>query len=50
MVYKFFDKKSKGDSIKNKFKENQHLANEIHLLEDLKKVRCMDRIKVILLV
>ena len=30
MVYKFFDKKSKGAGIKNKIKENQQLANELH--------------------
>ena len=30
MVYKFFDKKSKGSSIKNKIKESQQLANELH--------------------
>ena len=30
MVYKFFDKKSKGSGIKNKIKENQQLANELH--------------------
>ena len=30
MVYKFFDKKSKGTGIKNKIKENQQLANELH--------------------
>ena len=30
MVYKFFDKKSKGTGIKNEFKENQQLANELH--------------------
>ena len=30
MVYEFFDKKSKGPGIKNKIKENQQLANEIH--------------------
>ena len=30
MVYKFFDKKSKGSSIKNEIKENQQLANEFH--------------------
>ena len=29
MVYKFFDKKSKGSGIKNKIKENQQLANEL---------------------
>ena len=30
MVYRFFDKKSKGSSIKNDIKENQQLANELH--------------------
>ena len=30
MVYKFFDKKSKGNGIKNEIKENQQLANEVH--------------------
>ena len=30
MVYKFFDKKSKGTGIKNQIKENQQLANELH--------------------
>ena len=30
MVYKFFDKKSKGASIKNQIKENQQSANELH--------------------
>ena len=30
MVYKFFDKKSKGAGIKNEIKENQKLANELH--------------------
>ena len=29
MVYKFFDKKSKGAGIKNEIKENQQLANEL---------------------
>ena len=28
MVYKFFDKKSKGSSIKNEIKQNQQLANK----------------------
>ena len=32
MVYKFFDKKSKGSGIKNDIKENQQLANELHKL------------------
>ena len=30
MVYKFFDKKSKGACIKNKTMENEQLANELH--------------------
>ena len=30
MVYKFFDKKSKGTGIKNEIKENQQLAKELH--------------------
>ena len=30
MVYKSFDKKSKGAGIKNEIKENQQLANEFH--------------------
>ena len=30
IVYKFFDKNSKGADIKNKIKENQQLANELH--------------------
>ena len=32
MVYKFFDKKSKGSGIKNEIKENQQIANELHEL------------------
>ena len=30
MVYKFFDKKSKGSGIKNEIKEYQQLDNELH--------------------
>ena len=30
MVYKFFDKKSKGAGIKNEIKQNQQLATELH--------------------
>ena len=30
MIYKFFDKKSKGSGIKNEIKEKQQLANELH--------------------
>ena len=31
MVYKFFDKKSKGTGIKNEIKQNQQLANQLHV-------------------
>ena len=39
MVYKFFDKKSKGSGIKNEIRENQQLANELHklIISKLKK-------------
>ena len=30
VVYKFFDKKSKGSGIKNEIKQNQQLAEELH--------------------
>ena len=30
MVYKFFEKKSKGSGIKNEIRENQQLASELH--------------------
>ena len=30
MVYKFFDKNSKGSGIKNEIKETQQLANEVY--------------------
>ena len=30
MVYKFFDKKTKGTDIENEIQENQQLANELH--------------------
>ena len=30
MVYKFFDKKSKGAGVKNEIKQNEQLANELH--------------------
>ena len=41
MVYKFFDKKSKGTGIKNKIKENQQLANELHkpIIRKFKKTK-----------
>ena len=30
MVYKFFEKKSKGSGIKNEIRENQQLTSELH--------------------
>ena len=30
MDYNFFDKKSKGTGVKDKIKENEQLANELH--------------------
>ena len=30
VVYRLFDKKSKGAGIKNEVKQNQQLANELH--------------------
>ena len=38
MVYKFFDKKSKGAGIKKEIKENQKLANELHKFKEQKSV------------
>ena len=41
MVYKFFDKKSKGSGIKNEIKGNQQLANELHkpIIRKFKKIK-----------
>ena len=41
MVYKFFNKKSKGTGIKNEIKENQQLANKLHkpLIKKFKKAK-----------
>ena len=41
MVYKYFDKKSKGAGIKNEIKENQQLANELHqpIIGKFKKIK-----------
>ena len=49
MVYKFFDKKSKGSGIKNEIKENQQLANEPHkpIIRNLKKEKCILLLKTI---
>ena len=49
MVYKLFDKKSKGTGIKNEIKENQQLANELHksIVRKFKKERCILLLKTI---
>ena len=49
MVYKFFDKKSKGSGIKNEIKENQQLANELHkpIIRKFKKEKCIPLLKTI---
>ena len=41
MVYKFFDKKSKGSGIENEIKQNQQLANELHkpIIRKFKKIK-----------
>ena len=51
MVYKFFDKKSKGSGLANN-KENIQLADELHkpinqLLENLEKERCIHHLEII---
>ena len=49
VVYKFFDKKSKGSGIKNEIKENQQLANELHkpIIRKFKKGKCILLLKTI---
>ena len=49
MVYRIFDKKSKGAGIKNEFKENQQLANELHqpIIRKLRKEKRILLLKII---
>ena len=49
MVYKFFDKKSKGSGTKNESKQNQQIANELHkpIIRKFKKEKCILRLKTI---
>ena len=50
MVYKFFNKKSKGGGIKNEIKENQQLANKLHkpiIRKFKKKVKCILLLRII---
>ena len=43
MVYKFFDKKSKGTGIRNETQKHQQLANELHkpVIRKLEKEKCI---------
>ena len=47
MVYKFFDKKSKGSGIKNEIKQNQQLAEELHkpIIRKFKKIEMYSAFK-----
>ena len=47
MVYKFFDKKSKGGGIKNEIKENQQLPDKLHkpIIRKLKKRKAYSSFK-----
>ena len=47
MVYKFFNKKSKGGGIKNEIKENQQLANKFHkpIIRKIKKSKVYSSFK-----
>ena len=49
IVYKFFDRKSKGNGIKNEIKQNQQLANELHkpIIGKFKKIKCILLLKTI---
>ena len=49
MVYKFFEKKSKGAGIKNEIKKNQQLANEFHkpIIRKFRKEKCILLLKTI---
>ena len=48
MVYKFFDKKSRGSGIKNEIKENQQLVNELYkpIIRKFKKGKVYSSFKV----
>ena len=47
MVYKFFDKTSKGAGIKNEIKENQQLVNDLHkpIIKKFKKTKVYSSFK-----
>ena len=47
IVYKFFDRKSKGNGIKNEIKQKQQLANELHkpIIGKFKKIKVYSSFK-----
>ena len=47
IVYKFFDKKSKGGGVKNEIKENQKLANKLHkpIIRKFRKIKVYSSFK-----
>ena len=47
LVYKFFDKKTKGAGIRNEIKENEQLANELHkpIIRKFKKRKVYSSLK-----
>ena len=49
IVYKIFDKKSKGAGIKNEMKKNQQLANELHkpIIRKFKKRKVYSFLRII---
>ena len=49
LVYKFFNKKTKGSGIKNEIKQNQQLAEELHkpIIRNLKKEEFIHHLKTI---
>ena len=49
VVYKFFDKRTKGSGIKNEIKQNQQLAEELHkpIIKRLKKRKVIQHLKTI---
>ena len=49
MVYKCFDKKSAGSGIKNEFKQNQQLTEELHktIIRKFKKEKFFHHLKTI---
>ena len=49
MVYKFFDKKSAGDAVKNEIMQNKELPQELHkpITKKLKNRKCIHLLQII---